>query len=296
MLTHPSLLPLLLRIYPLPQPSRTRTVPLQLICIGLPRSGTDSLRRALLLLSLVEVHHAYHYLDGNIGETPQWLRLAWRKYYTDASLSLAERGLDASEFDKVIGDCMAVTDIPSVGLAAELIGAYPGAKVVVNRRDKERWWRSVRETLENGERGTWRHVVVSLFDSECFWLWRLREGLWVRMFGGDFVKNGRGLHDRHYGEIETVLKREEVEGRERKVLRWGVEDGWAPLCEFLEVEVPRNAEGREVDFPSGNEPGKFAEMRKTNHGERLARARRRRNWVVGIVIAGIVCGLAWYLR
>ena len=191
---------------------------------------------------------------------------------------------------------MAVTDIPSVSLACELIKAYPEAKVVVNQREKEGWFRSVGETLENGERSGWRYVMLNLFDAELFWLWRLREGTWVKMFGGDFGKNGRDLYDRHYEEVEAVLTAEAAQGKQRKVLRWSVEDGWRPLCDFLEVEVPRDEKGLEVVFPRGNEPGKFAETRKRNHGERYARARRNRVWVVGFLMISIVASVSWYMK
>lgn len=53
------MLPILRLIYPLPEAQQTRTKPLQAICLGLPRSGTKSLKTALEILGFDGVTHGF---------------------------------------------------------------------------------------------------------------------------------------------------------------------------------------------------------------------------------------------
>lgn len=92
MLLHPSLIPLLKLLYPIEEPNHTRDRPLEVLALGLPRSGTDSLRKALKLLGYDECYHGHLFFFEQPGDGPQWARLAWRKYHTDPSLPPDERG------------------------------------------------------------------------------------------------------------------------------------------------------------------------------------------------------------
>ena len=189
---------------------------------------------------------------------------------------------------------MAVTDIPSVSLAQELILAYPSAKVILNRRlDVEAWYRSVLNTVENGGRGL-NHTFLSLFDSELFWIHRLRQAVWSEMFNHDFRKYGKECYVSHYQELEELLEREAKEGRKRDVLRWSVEEGWGPLVRFLGKEVPRDEMGQETEFPSGNDPGEFAGMRRKISEKRLVRAETRRRVLVFAVLSLFVAVVGWW--
>jgi hypothetical protein len=152
MLLHPSLILLLKLIYPIAEPNRTRDRPLEIIAVGLSRSGTDSLHTALKLLRYNECHHASVFTVEEPCQAPQWCRLAWRKYYDHPALSTAlaaaEKGLDATEFDKCIGNCTATTDIPGATFACDLIRAHPDAKVLVHKREGvEAWYQSVLSTF-----------------------------------------------------------------------------------------------------------------------------------------------------
>ena len=256
MLFHPNVISALKLLYPIQEPARTRDRPLEVMAVGLSRSGTDSLRSALKQLGHNECHHASVVIAQDNGQLPQWCRLAWRKYNTDPSLSLEERGLDASEFDKCIGNCMATTDMPGAAFACELIRAYPEAKVIINKReDIEAWYRSVINSFDNPKKpspfGQWR---TALFGPELFWMKAGRDAMWAHAMGYDFAKNGKGVYRKHYEEIDELLEAESMAGRGRKVLRWKVEDGWTSLASFLGKEVPEDERGIEVDFPSGNAP------------------------------------------
>ena len=70
-------------------------------------------------------------------------------------------------------------------------------------------------------------------------------------------------------------------------LKWKVEDGWAPLCKYLEKPVP------DTEFPSGNNAATFqARIDKMNNA-RLTEAGRN-----FLLVLTIIIGLsAWiYMR
>lgn len=93
------------------------------------------------------------------------------------------RTLTASDFDAVLGHCMAVTDAAASVFASDLIAAYPEAKVVLNTRaDEEGWKRSLEKTLVKANR-SWGFWVAGWLDRECFWAWHVYERfLWPGLF------------------------------------------------------------------------------------------------------------------
>ena len=278
MLIHPAFIPIIKLIYPIQEPNRTRDRPLEVIAVGLSRSGTDSLRIALKQLDYDECHHASVFITQEVGQGPQWCRLAWRKYHTDPSLSLEERRLDASEFNKCIGNCMATTDMPGATFAGELIRAYPEARVIINRReDVDAWYYSVINSFDNPKIpspfGQWR---TALFDPELFWMKAGRDAMWGHMVSYNFAKTGKDVYRKHYQEIDEVLEAERLAGRERRVLRWNVEDGWGSLVAFLGKVVPKDEKGVEVEFPKGNAPEEFQKKRMAASIAKVNRAKRRR--------------------
>lgn len=207
-------------LYPLPPPSQKRTRPLQVICLGLPRSGTDSLRNALIILGYDHVSHGIDFWANHANHSILYAKLALLR--NQDNLPDAE-SLRTAFFDRILGDCQATTDIPSVWFAHELLAAYPDAKVILNRRrDVEAWKRSfagsVQPLLES-----WRYWLHSWFDAELFWGMGLSINLHTKwLFAGDFERNAERAYVEHYKGLEKTL----IETG-RPYLKWGVEDEWS---------------------------------------------------------------------
>ena len=135
-----------------PQP-RTRTVPMEVLAVGLPRSATESLQSALLTLGYDHCYHGWDYVT-DLDYLPYWARLCRQKHYNSSSRwSLFPEAskpaqLSAADFDQVIGHCRAITDSGAAAFAYDLIHAYPDAKVVLNKRtDLDAWESSVDKSL-----------------------------------------------------------------------------------------------------------------------------------------------------
>ena len=62
---------------------------------------------------------------------------------------------------------------------------------------------------------------------------------WEILFDGDFPKNARSGYDKHYEHVRSLVPQD-------RLLEYHVQDGWEPLCKFLNVDHPG------IEFPRGN--------------------------------------------
>jgi CubicO group peptidase (beta-lactamase class C family) len=176
--------------------------------------------------------------------------------------------ITAAEFDELLGHSVAVTDAAASVFAAEMIAAYPEAKVVLNmRRDLDSWERSLENTLVHANE-SWGFWIASWLDRECFWAWHVYERfLWPLLFrapdGGmkaairgnaRWIQRGElpplscGEREREEERLTQTEHANMVRGMVPKdrLLEWYIEDGWEPLCKFLGKPVPN------VEFPHAN--------------------------------------------
>jgi hypothetical protein len=163
---------------------------MQVLCVGLPRTGTESLQQALLTLGYDHTYHGWDILFEAPLYSPGWVGLARRKFniHRAKPKAAAEMNGDcditAAEFDALLGHCTAVTDAAGSVFAAELIRAYPEAKVVLNvRRDEEAWYQSVCQTILDHSYGSSTLWFASFFSSGLFWGWHVyHRFLWACLF------------------------------------------------------------------------------------------------------------------
>ncbi|KAF2162493.1 hypothetical protein M409DRAFT_27116 [Zasmidium cellare ATCC 36951] len=234
---------LLQTLYPIRQTNlQRRDRPLQVLCLGLSRSGTRSLYAALTTLGYQNVYHGQDVMLSRLGDIPQWIRLAHAVKTGDPNGFLNER-----EFDRILGECDAVTDFPCALFAEELLRLYPGAKVVLNRRrDAEGWKRSMLiSMLVVSRRGLWARTV-NMWHPKYAWV-RL---FWIHvidtLFHAPWLLDDSAMvsdYNQHYTTLKTHCSKQN-----REYLEWCVEDCWLPFCSFLNKDVPNE------DFPTGNNP------------------------------------------
>ncbi len=266
-------------LYPVQPPTRTRPLdkPMSVLALGLSRSGTDSLRHALLHLGYINCYHGFSTVDEQgWADSRAWYDLLVRKFYSSSSLpnsSTANTTITTSDLDAILGDCMAMTDIPAVLFGPELLAAYPAAKVILNRRsDVGNWKQSFRATTYAAER-SWVMWVVSFFNRELFWMERIFAMSIDVLFHGQFDTNAEEVYTSHYDNLETILQ----DGK-REYLRWEAEHGWGPLCEFLGRDVPN------VEFPRRNA--------RKSHDETVGRLVKKRvemaMWNMALVLGALV--------
>jgi hypothetical protein len=128
--------------------------------------------------------------------------------------------LNAKEFDKIIGNCMAITDVPMVLFSHELIRLYPDAKVILNYWDVDDWYNSCLGTFGKIlAKPSWYEWFLRFCEPGLFWQTRKYYWQWNRYFGNDWWKNGKEVYLQHYERLEKALPPE-------RYLRWKVDDGW----------------------------------------------------------------------
>ncbi|OJJ65681.1 hypothetical protein ASPBRDRAFT_79673 [Aspergillus brasiliensis CBS 101740] len=255
------MLSILKHIYPLPEPQPKRSRPLRVICLGLPRCGTDSLKRALETLGFGKVAHGFEWWLHHPNHSVLYCELILLKLQNRMPSPDVIR---ECYFDRLLGDMDASTDVPAVWFASELLQAYPDAKVILNRRrDIQAWKKSFRTSVLLMMQ-SWLYWIASWFNAELFWgLWLTRLGHQTLLFNGDFERNAEKAYRDHYEGLELTLK-----ANNRDYLDWSVDDGWAPLCSFLDLPVPNTA------FPRGNIASEFIPKLMTMDKERLQKAKQ----------------------
>ncbi|KAI5362133.1 hypothetical protein Slin15195_G057850 [Septoria linicola] len=231
-------------------PSRRRKRPMQVICPGFPRSATESLQNALIILGYDYTYHGWDLLLEQPQYPQAWIRLCKKKWYGSGD---GESNITAADFDAVLGHSVAVTDAAASVFAAELIAAYPEALVVLNyRRDLDAWHQSCIQHIA-GTNEDWYMWWTSWWTWYGFWSWSTYERyMWPLLFratdGANLStairRNGKWIYRDHCNMIRGPVP-------EARLLEWTVDDGWEPLCKFLGKAVP------DVPFPSTNNAAGF---------------------------------------
>ncbi|KAK1144132.1 hypothetical protein N8T08_005794 [Aspergillus melleus] len=218
----------------------TRVVPMRVLSFGLFRTGTDSLTEALRILGYNEAYHGYQLMLSNPRDGEMWMRALRAKF------DGIGKPFGREEWDKLLGHCQAVCDVPALCFAEELIEAYPEAKVILTVRDPVEWYESILEITTVCE----RHPLLYLFlpflsaiDALCRsrfrWVLPVISRSGREILRGRLKEDGPRIYEEHYKKIEALVPPE-------RLLHYHVREGWGPLCEFLEQPVP------DVEIPRGN--------------------------------------------
>jgi hypothetical protein len=170
-------------------------------------------------------------------------------YHMRDLLADLERGLPLWEavadgepdWEEIFGEANSTVDWPSARYYRELMERYPEAKVLLSVRDGSSWVRSMRETVWGIFHGDSVIHHVSEARSVLDPLWRRYTALMRRItwepetgaLAGE-TSSDAGLiavMERWNEEVKTSVPAD-------RLLVWDPREGWEPLCDFLEVEVP----------------------------------------------------------
>jgi len=202
---------------------------LKVIGAGLGRTGTMTLKLALERLGFGPCHHMVEVL-ANPGQVDFWNR---------AAVS------DDVDWEEVYGDYTATVDWPGCHFFAELAARYPDAKVILSRRDPERWYESMSETILKS-----MEMMGLATGEEIPADHPMRFGgiiIAQKTFGCDFSReNVIAAFKRHEEKVIATIPAE-------RLLIFEARQGWEPLCDFLGVPVP------DEDFPRTNSREEFWE-------------------------------------
>lgn len=144
-----------------------------------------------------------------------------------------------SDFEVGLSKYAALSDQPCCWLWRELMDAYPEAKVILVQRDFESWIKSYDQASVTGGAFTPMTDVVVLLEPllNSYVARAVRKvilGYFHARNAQDVLANARGVFERHYEDIRE--KCAETPGR---LLEMRIDEGWQPICGFLNKEVPK---------------------------------------------------------
>lgn len=252
-----------------------RTVPMEVLSLGLHRTGTVSMREAYEILGYPNPYH-YASIFANVQDADLWIEALRAKYKG------VGKPYGRAEFDQLLGQCGAVTDTPIVCFWKELVEAYPEAKIVLVERDEQKWLTSFAGLIGGILNPVGRYILQY---TDPWWFGRIERLalLWVGgMYGStDFKiarRNAPAVFRDHYREIRESVPAD-------RLLNYKLGSGWKPLCKFLGKKVP------DVPFPHRNE----ADILSNAFGAAMAKAFKHSALNIFLVV-GVVSGIVWMVR
>lgn len=218
------------------------TVNLEVISLGLSRTGTTSLQLALTKLGLGPSHQGV-----DLFRNP-----ARREAFIDLDEKLLNRTWQAGDpaLSARLRDLMrgyrSSTDNPICFLPDEVYAAFPKAKYILTTRPdgKQGWWKSINDAAGwHCRQDVWQYVFRFLIWPVTFLRRtddkvRGMQEISKRRYGAWDVE----LYDKHNAHVQELIPKDHL-------LVYDVREGWEPLCEFLKVPVPNE------EFPRLNETG-----------------------------------------
>ncbi len=199
---------------------------IKVVGAGFGRTGTLSLKVALERLGFDKCYHMLE-VGQNEGHIEAWSGLS--------------RG-ETVDWDELFTGYQASVDWPSCNYWKDQLEHFPQAKVILSRRDPERWYDSVMNTIYPSS-AAGRHSKDPAIRSRVEMVF---EVIWDGIFDGrmDEKEHVIGVYLAHNQRVIDSVPAE-------RLLVFEAASGWAPLCEFLDCPVP------DEDYPSTNTTAEF---------------------------------------
>lgn len=194
---------------------------MKLVGAGCPRTGTLSTHGALTRLGFP----CYHMAEVAMHEEHA---RAWYAFLVDKK---------PMDWKALFSSYEATVDAPAAFFYREILEVFPDAKVLLNLRDPEIWYKSYM-TL----RGAMEHLIPHRDRNPRLDMWlRVVESIHDDAMGANSDRDACiAAFTAHNRRVQAAIPKD-------RLLVFRVQEGWGPLCEFLGCEVP------DEPFPHLNE-------------------------------------------
>jgi hypothetical protein len=226
---------------------------MKIIGAGFGRSGTMSLRSALeqlgygpcyhMKITLFRYDHMKFFMRAWNGKNVNWKRF-FRRYNS-------------------------VVDWPTCAFYKDLNAEYPDAKVLLNVRDPESWYESMKETI---------YAIQPAFP---FWFPREVRAMHDEIIFGGSMKGVFEDREKMLAVYRQYIEEVKITVPAERLLVYNVREGWKPLCDFLGVPVPSGKV-----FPHINERRSF---------KRWIVLLKLLNWLVPLVVMACLAILIYLI-
>lgn len=208
---------------------------MKVLGVGFGRSGTMSLKVALEELGASPCLHMID-LIRNTELIPPWY---------DAAIE------GKVDFDRMFAGFEATIDWPGCTFWRELIDHYPDSPVLLNYREFDGWYKSVKNTIaavrEASQKGELQPDANRPAPPPELWQ-VIGKLIYERDFQGNF-EDEDWMRDMYYGRIEEI--KATVPAERLTVFKLEDQPGWEPVADMLGAEAP------ETDFPHLHDTDEF---------------------------------------
>ncbi|KAL8762519.1 MAG: hypothetical protein Q9184_001479 [Pyrenodesmia sp. 2 TL-2023] len=183
-------------------------------------------------------------LIANVRDTEMWNEALDAKFFGKGD------PFKRQDWDQLLGNYSAIADLPAILFAEELLQCYPDSKVVLVERDIERWFKSFDDGVISA---IWNPIIRAIAQLDSRFVGRLGSTSerwtagWMEAHSKrEMQDKARGKYREHYAMVKRVTP-------PSRLLLFKLDDGWEPLCSFLQRPIP------DIEFPRVNESAALSE-------------------------------------
>ncbi|KAE8406835.1 hypothetical protein BDV37DRAFT_280447 [Aspergillus pseudonomiae] len=125
---------------------------MEVLHLSMPRTGTVFMQKALAILG-IRLYHGGGTTLKRPPDTVRWMQAAKAKFNNQGPR------FQRADWDQLLGDFGAVSNMPCIAFAEDLRAVYPEAKVILIQRDAASWAESFRGAF--GRLHDWRTVLIA---------------------------------------------------------------------------------------------------------------------------------------
>ncbi|KJX95922.1 NAD dependent epimerase/dehydratase like protein [Zymoseptoria brevis] len=244
---------------------------MQILILGMPRTGIISLRTALGKIG----YRCFHgqMMDEFPELYPLWEEALRAKYYHEGE------PFGPREYNKLLGNYNVSSNFPGTLVAEDLIKAYPNAKVILTMRDVDAWLESMKNSVDKAYQ--WRSFEwLAPWEPEVIGPWWKYHSFQHQLRRRIAPRGERQAFLDHYAGVKSLVP----PGR---LLHYNIGDGWEPLCRFLDLPKP------DCPFPHVNNSEQFVAGRAKRWNRAFFAMTRKVVWPAALFIS--VCCLAYFI-
>ncbi|KAK2785983.1 hypothetical protein FQN53_007086 [Emmonsiellopsis sp. PD_33] len=172
-----------------------RKVPLEVLHLSMPRTGSVSMMAAYQRLGLT-TYHGFDFVERESDQV-EWEKAIDAKWYGKGTPFKRE------DFDAFLGEFGVISDFPAIGFSEEFIEMYPEAKVILVDRDIDKWFHSFNTQIISAVYT--RTVQFMLHYVEPFiktrtvtTMLKMEQGMFNFSNRAEFENNARDTYRKHY--------------------------------------------------------------------------------------------------
>jgi len=189
-----------------------------------PRTGTNSLKLALGTLGFGKCYHIQEMCEKN--HLPLW-------DVPDADYRRRSFTENPPDYKAILDGYRSGVDVPFCLHALDIWRAFPGSKVVLTLRDGDKWHKSCFDTIfkHDGLPAARRMAYEAIPELKALYDWEVRSHWGPDAWDFQDKESAINAYLAYQEEVRATVPPEDL-------LEFRVQDGWQPLCDFLQVPVP----------------------------------------------------------